>query len=101
MALALGLVQLTIALLGGPSAALTIPEVIITLSLLTQQNDGAHAGSGHPDHCSPCRPSTALTIPEVIITLSLLTQQNDGAHAGSGHPDHRSPWLSLYSSNYS
>jgi hypothetical protein len=37
MALTLGLVILTIALLGGPSAALTIPEVIITLSLLTAE----------------------------------------------------------------
>ncbi len=68
MALTLGLVVLTIALLGGPSAALTILEVIITLSFLTQQNDGvtiALLGG----------PSAALTIPEVIITLSLLTAE--------------------------
>ncbi len=70
MALTLGLVVLTIALLGSPSTALTIPEVIITLSLLTQQNDGAHAGPGNPDHRSPWGPSTALTIPEVVIILS-------------------------------
>jgi len=55
MALTLGLVTLTIALLGGSSAALTIPEVIITLSFLTQQNDGAHAGPGRADHRSPWR----------------------------------------------
>jgi hypothetical protein len=37
MALTLGLVTLTIALFDGPSTALTIPEVIITLSLLTAE----------------------------------------------------------------
>jgi len=55
MALTLGLVTLTIALLGGSSTALIIPQVIIPLSLLTQQNDGAHAGPGNPDHRSPWR----------------------------------------------
>ena len=101
MALTLGMVTLTIALLGGPSTALTIPEVIITLSLLTQQNDGAHAGLVILTIALLGGPSTALTIPEVIITLSLLTQQNDGAHAGPGNPDHRYPWRSVSSSNYS
>jgi hypothetical protein len=55
MALTLGLVILTIAFLGGHSTALTIPEVISTLSLHWQQNDGAHAEPGPADHCSPWR----------------------------------------------
>jgi hypothetical protein len=37
MAIMLGLVTVTIALLSGPSTALTIPEIVITLSLLTAE----------------------------------------------------------------
>jgi hypothetical protein len=87
MALTMGLVILTIALLGQLSTALTIPNHPFTLVILTIAFLGG--------------PSTALTISEVIITLSLLTQQNDGTHDGPSNPDHRSPWPTVNSSNYS